>query len=170
MKKIIVNSPKFGQKEILLDDDDFELVSKYNWCVAKDCNTFYACRNKEMPKENGKRKRKRIVLHRLVMGVDNPKIQIDHADRNGLNCQKSNLRICTPSQNMANRGKCKNSTSKYIGVCWAAKRKKWMAFLQTNGKSNNIGFYNCEIEAAKARDNVAKEIFGEFANLNFNTI
>lgn len=167
MKKIIVLSKKHGEKEILLDDDVYDIISKYKWSVAKDHNTFYATRQIELPRIGKKRNRKRLIMHRVILGLEDPKIMVDHIDRNGLNNQRNNIRICNQSQNMGNSSKRKGSTSKYYGVCWVERKKKWAAYLQTNRKSNNIGFYNSEEDAAKARDLVAKEKYGEFAALNF---
>ncbi len=64
---------------------------------------------------------------------------------------------------------CKTSTgsSKYKGVSWDKGRKKWKVYIQLSGKLSTIGYYRKEIVAAKAYDQKAKELFGEFANTNF---
>lgn len=168
MKEIIANSPKHGNKIILVDDEDYHLLSRLKWCIVKDNNTFYAQFTIGFGTKNGKRLRKQLLMHRLILGVTSSKGElVDHKDRNGLNNQKANIRICTQSQNTHNASKRKNSTSKYQGVCWSAQRRKWMAFLQYNGQTNNIGFYVSEIEAAKARDLKSTEFYGSFATLNF---
>lgn len=93
--------------------------------------------------------------------------RVDHKDHNGLNNQKSNLRICNASQNGANRLKNKNASSKYFGVCYSKKSKRWNAFLQTHKRGTNLGYFDNEEEAAMHRDKIAKERYGEFAILNF---
>jgi hypothetical protein len=85
-----------------------------------------------------------------------------------LNNQKSNLRICTRSENARNRNK--NSGNKwksaFKGVTFTSD-KKWVATIHTKAKYGYLGSYNTEIEAANAYDDAAKELFGEFAKTNF---
>ena len=157
MKKIIVNSPKYGIKEILVDDADYIKLSKYKWSVAIAHNTFYAMRQKS-PR----------MMHRLLMGTKDMSISIDHKDGNGLNNQRCNLRECTPSQNNANCRVHKNSLSKYLGVTHSSgnRKKKFQATI----KNIFIGRYISEEEAALAYDRAAKKYHGEFANLNFPSL
>ena len=104
-------------------------------------------------------------MHRFILNA--PKGQyVDHRDRNGLNNQKRNLRFCTQSQNMMNL-KSSTGTSKYKGVSWNIKYKRWQSHIRLNYKLKNLGSYNSEIEAALAYDHAARELFGEFARLNF---
>lgn len=106
-----------------------------------------------------------ISMHKEVMKFTGTKIMIDHKDRDSLNNQKSNLRVCNNSQNTANSKKRKNCTSKYRGV---AKYRigLWRAYGGKNGKMIHLGYFKSEIEAAKKYNEFAKEIHGEFANLN----
>lgn len=94
-------------------------------------------------------------------------INVDHKDGNSLNDKISNLRAATPSQNNMNRQANRNSTSKYIGVHRSVTKNRWCAHIRFKGKSKNLGSFSDEIEAAKVRDKAAKELFGEFARLNF---
>jgi len=164
MKKIIINSPKYGVKEVLIDEDDFELISSYTWCIAKRRNTFYAISGGN----------KRVLMHRLIMKANGRWNLIDHIDRNGLNCQKENLRKSTNSQNIANSKSRKNASSKYLGVHFYTNKykgevtsSKWCARITKNYKGINLGYFENEIDAAKAYDEAAKKYHGEFANLNF---
>lgn len=93
---------------------------------------------------------------------------IDHKDHNGLNNQRSNLRICTYEQNQYNRKKCrKKCSSIYKGIYWHKRDKKWIAKIRVNNERICIGYFNDEIEAARAYDIKAKELFREFACPNF---
>ena len=103
-------------------------------------------------------------MHRLIMDAQERQ-EIDHADGNGLNNQKDNLRFCTHSQNHMNRKPTKGS-SKYKGVSWHKAAKKWNARITLNKKTVSIGYFDSEIIAAKAYDEKAIELFGEFAKLN----
>lgn len=92
---------------------------------------------------------------------------IDHIDQNPLNNKVDNLRIASTSQNNMNRRANKNSTSSYIGVSFRTAGSKWYAQIKYKGKVYALGLHVSEVEAAKARDVKSKELFGEFANLNF---
>lgn len=93
-----------------VDDADYDWLNQWNWTADKNGNTIYAHRMERI----GVNKRKKIKMHRLIMGVTDSKILVDHKDRRGWNCQRHNLRICTKSENCKNKrpqGMCK-----YIGV------------------------------------------------------
>ena len=108
----------------LIDDEDYELVSKYKWHV-RVCNT------NKYANSNVQKKRTTMSMHRLIMGFP-VGLQIDHCDHNGLNNQKSNLRVCTKDENNRNRIIGKNKSSKYKGVCWHKATKKWMSRIKLN--------------------------------------
>lgn len=103
-------------------------------------------------------------MHRQILGLTDPKIFTDHKDHNGLNNQRSNLRIATHGQNMAN--KSPSGKSKYMGVSWNKNDKKWRSQIRKNRVTIYLGSYINEIDAAIAYNNKAVEVHGEFANLN----
>jgi hypothetical protein len=92
---------------------------------------------------------------------------IDHIDRNPSNNHIGNLRSATRSENMRNCKSAKNSSSKYLGVCWHKTAKKWMVQIAVDKKSNFLGYFTSETEAAAVYDLNAIKYHGEFANLNF---
>ena len=142
----------------LVDDEDFEYLNQFKWCVTKSKNlrTFYAQREYHS---------NTIIMHRVIMGTPKGTF-VDHIDHNGLNNQKSNLRNITPHQSAFNRQKPNiNTTSKYKGVCYD--KGHFKATIKKDGKSRHIGSFKTEFEAALAYDIMAKELFGEFACLNF---
>lgn len=146
-----------GKYVALVDDEDFEVLSGYRWCARKDGNTFYAMRSIQV---NGKQRA--VQMHNAIMNEKS----IDHIDHDGLNNQKSNLRVCTRSENMMNMGKHEKASSIYKGVCFFNRDKKWLAQIKINGKRIRLGTFASEIEAAKAYNEKAIEFFREFANLN----
>ena len=89
-------------------------------------------------------------------------LQVDHKDGNGLDNQKENLRICTQSQNLGNRGIMKSNTSGVKGVHWDKNAKKWRARLGMNGKRKCLGLFSNIDEAKNVYIKAAKEFFGEY--------
>lgn len=146
----------------LVDDEDYERVNQFKWYAQKHRNTFYAKRNVFI---DGRHTTQR--MHRFIMGNNLKKPMIDHGDGNGCNNQRYNLRPCTPSENMMNSVSRKNSFSIYKCVYWNKIAKKWMANIRTNGKSTHLGYFNNEIDAARAYDAACIRYFGEFAHPNF---
>jgi hypothetical protein len=159
MKKIELTQGQFA----LVDDEDFEYLNQWKWYVAKGKYTNYAQR---MDRSSGKRKT--VRMSRVILKTKTGFVS-DHKDGNGLNNQKSNLRNCTRHENamnkrIANRGK----TSIYRGVSWYSRYKKWKACILSGKDRKHIGYFDNEIEAAKAYDKKAISCFGEFlGELNF---
>jgi len=146
-------------KFAIVDAEDYDRLAKYKWHCRRSKNKFYAYRTE-------RKTRKTIGMHREILGAP-PGLLVDHIDGNGLNNRKSNLRLCTYSQNTYNRRPNRNSISKYKGVTYHKRNKKWEAKIILNGKFIYLGGFDDEIEAALAYDRKAAELFGEFAYLNF---
>ena len=106
-------------------------------------------------------------MHRLILDAPDG-AQVDHIDHDSLNNQRSNLRLCTCSENQRNRrGRPKNNTSGYIGVAWYRRCGRWGSQIWVNGKDHWLGLFDDPAEAARVRDAAAKRLHGEFATLNF---
>lgn len=146
-----------------MDDEDFESLSRHKWQAVKDHNGFYAAGSIK----NDAGVWKCIRMHRHILGLFDPKICVDHKNGNTLDNTKNNLRACSPSENARNRKTVKHSTSGYKGVYWNKPTRKWFAHIKFNYKDLHIGSFDCKIEAAKAYDQKAKELHGDFARLNF---
>ena len=141
----------------VVDAEDYERLAKYKWYLCQEGNLFYAFRY-----TSGKQ----IRMHREIMKA--PKgVMVDHMDRNGLYNRKRNLRLCSRRQNSYNRRGNSRGSSQYKGVYWHKVGGKWAARITYNGKNHYLGLYVDEKEAAKAYDEKAKELYGEFAYLNF---
>jgi len=157
MKQISLTKNRFT----LVDDEDYDFLMQWSWHVN---DGRYIKRTENYYKPCGKRTTRAIYLHRIVN--DTPEdLVTDHIDGDILNNQKSNLRSCTNSQNQMNRKPIAFS-SKYKGVHWYKRGKKWKATISINGKSKSLGSFLCEKEAANSYNKAAIEYFGEFARLN----
>jgi hypothetical protein len=140
-----------------VDDEDYEHINQFNWYVAYSGNVMYARREVRI---DGKQKHE--WMHRTI--IDTPaNMETDHIDHNGLNNQKSNLRVSTRAQNCMNRKTW--GRSKYVGVSY--NRGFIQAQININGDRINLGRFKTEELAAKKYDEMAKIHYGEFANLNF---
>lgn len=141
----------------IIDSEDYELVSQFNWYAKTSKRTHYAISTKAVSP---------VRMHRLIMGITDRNIILDHKNRNGLDNRKVNLRIATFSQNNANIAPRENSSSKYKGVWWNKEKKKWTAETRINNKKKHIGHFETEEEAALAYNSHAARIYGEFAFIN----
>jgi len=145
----------------LVDDEDFERVNKFKWYTFQSHKVNYAVRDIHIGKI-----KYRIRMHNLIMNYSPDDILVDHKDGDGLNNQKYNLRFCTHSQNNMNKRPQIGGSSKYKGVHFDRSRNKWTAQIWRNNVYFYIGRFKTEIEAAKAYNTKAIELFAEFARLN----
>lgn len=168
MKKIYMSGKNANGRFVIVDDGDYEwLNSVAKWRVKedKDKNTWYAIGN--VKNEQGKTIQ--VKMHRLIMGVTDPDIKIDHINRRGWDNRRENLRVATNQQNGWNASGHKDSLSKYKGVSMH-KYGRWRARITVNGKEITIGDFLSEEDAAYAYDAYARHYFGEFAYLNFPNV
>ncbi len=152
----------------LVDDQDYERVAQYKWFAneVKCKGVQYAVYAQRTVKRcDGTRTS--LMLHRFILEVIDPKIEVDHEDADGLNCQRYNLRKATHTQNQHNQGKQHRNTSGFKGVYKHAKNKNWIAQIRDRGKTKHLGCFNSAKEAAKAYDEAARRFYGKFAVLNF---
>jgi hypothetical protein len=154
--------PLTQDKVALVDDEDYERINQWKWQAMKvkykGGELWYAVRRTgHFPHQTA------VLMHREIVNAT-PDVDVDHRNGNGLHNTRENIRACTQSQNMANRGKTIRNTSGYKGVI--KRRSKWAAQLK-KGKFYFFKVFDTPEEAARAYDEKAKEQFGEFAALNF---
>src|SRR4030042_844836 len=104
-------------------------------------------------------------MYRQIMNAPDHLV-VDHIDHNGLNNRKENLRICTFAENCRNLRASRHKSSKYKGVHWHKKCKKWAAQVTCDHKTRHLGYFGDEIGAAKAYDRAARKYHEEFAQTN----
>lgn len=139
---------------VLVDDADYEYLKNFKIWISANGYPVTKFEGKE------------VRLSRLLLSPIPEGKEVDHIDRDILNTQRSNLRVATRSQNNANNSKRTGTTSIYKGVYFNKFASKWHAQITKDNRPIHLGYFNTEIEAARARDKVALELFGEFANLN----
>ncbi len=150
----LLTIPCRNEKEILIDELDYDLFNTYKWSIYTRKNNVWYARTRI----DGEA----VLLHRLIMQVSKGE-EIDHINHNGLDNRRSNLRICTPAQNRANMQKHKG-VSKYKGV--GKSRNRYRAYIMQDYSQTHLGMFDTEEEAAFAYNQAALELFGEFAHLN----
>lgn len=166
MKKITLTQGQVA----LVDDADFDWLSRRKWFAhrkkTRPGSTYYA-----RSSTGGN-----FLMHRVILGLKHGDArQCDHVDGDGLNNQRSNLRVCTGSQNQHNQRPQKGGSSQYKGVSRDRETGKWAAQIRGDkvsdchrrGKLIFLGYFEAEIDAARCYDKAAMKYHGEFARPNF---
>ncbi|MGG3470775.1 AP2 domain-containing protein [Neobacillus pocheonensis] len=151
MKEIQLHGKYAEGKVALVSDEDYELLSKFNWYV--DSNGYAVIR---------------VKMHQLVIdqaGIDREGLIVDHINGNKLDNNRENLRVCTHQQNIFNK-KPMTGSSKYKGVYWSKKQGKWVARIAVDKHKKHIGYFVIEEDAAYAYNLYAHKLMGEFARPN----
>lgn len=142
----------------LVDDAEYEAISRFSWYNEQG----YAARM------SSRTAGKRVVLrmHWQVIPLP-PGFVIDHINGNRLDNRRCNLRIVSRADNNKNRLANKAGTSsQFKGVTWREHAHAWKAYIKINRKQIHLGYFKSEIEAAKAYNEAAQRLFGEFARPN----
>lgn len=154
MKQISLTQGKIA----LVDDDIYEVVKDYRWCANFQHSIWYAVRNTSR-KEDPNGKQYKIRLHHIVIGKPTKRLEVDHIDGNGLNNQRSNLRIVTRRVNDQNR--IEHRKGKLVGAIFHKYSGKWQARIKIDGKRKSLGYFKTEQEAHKAYVEVMERLCHE---------
>lgn len=161
--KTIPLSGKYSHLCALVDDEDYDRLRLFHWCGwwHKYMGKVYARAFLTIGGNS-----RAILMHRLILGALASPMVVDHKDHDGLNNQRSNLRLVTNHQNLLNSRKLKPSSSKYKGVTWDKQSQRWKARIYCNRVCYTLGLFRNEDEAGQAYLKAAVQYFGEFANLS----
>lgn len=157
MKKIPLTQGKFA----IVDDADYERLSKWKWRADFK---GYAVRERRLRDGVGGRT---IRMHREIMEPAEG-LQVEHINGDKADNRRENLRVCTRAENARNRRKNVNNTTGFKGVRRHSRQngpRLWVAQVDLV----YLGCYATAEEAARAYDEAALKLHGEFAQLNFPT-
>lgn len=133
-----------------VDDADFERVAQYTWAASvNEAGNVRAVAYNQI---------KRIYMHRFILGVTDPKIEVDHRDNDGTNNQKHNLRIVTHKQNSENR-KPRTDTATGVRNVYLRPSGRYCVKIMHNYVSYDLGTYDTIEEAAYVAANARREQF-----------
>lgn len=149
-KKVPLKNGHFA----IVDDEDYELVSRYRWHLLPS------------PNAPGGYAVTKMRLHRLILEVP-PDMVVDHINGDPLDNRKCNLRICTNAQNQQNTGS-RGGSSRHKGVSFNRKSGKWLGCFLFEGRRYYCGLWDTEDDAAKAVDKKRGEVCGTFASKNLD--
>jgi len=145
-------------KVALVDDVDFEEISKYKW-YPLNSQLNHVCAFTCI-------KNKVNYMHRMIINAPIGTM-VDHINGNPLDNQRANLRLCTNAQNQQNRKTKGKGKSDFRGLSFRKKWNTWEIHVRVNGRQTYIGSSKNEIEAAKLYDIAAIKFHGEYASTNF---
>lgn len=143
-----------------MDLEDYPTLSRLPWTrhiskTPKCIKTYAICTSTVIGQ---------VLMHRLIM-VPRGSMVVDHINGNGLDNRKSNLRVCSTGQNMANKGP--SASHGFKGVTRRGGKGPWIAEIAPEGHHIYLGIFRTIEEAARAYDVAARKWYGEFAYLNF---
>ena len=136
----------------IVDAEDYERLMRFKWAAHWEpkIRSYIAVSSKSKK------------MSRVVMGIDDPKIHVDHISHNTLDNRKENLRLANHAQNQWNKGLKSTNKSGYTGVSWDKSKNKWRATIQANKKWKQLGRFDNMIDAVEAYQRAAKKLFGSF--------
>jgi len=153
--RIPLHSRKYPGRFTLIDEEDYELVNQYRWCPNVRPHTTYAVASPG------------LRLHRLILGVSDSSILVDHINHDGLDNRRDNLRVASTHQNIWNSRPRGGSSSRFRGVRWHPRAGRWCVANSTGGVAKDYGSFLDEVLAGHVADRVARKVYGEYAYLNF---
>lgn len=151
-------------KVAIVDDTDYPIISQFKWRAKKQkSGIWYAATSVRYRGVTGKRPWG-FFMHNLILGFR----LADHKDGNGLDNRRGNLREAWPYENSWNRRRRKTSIAPFKGITRikTCKSPRYQASIMCRGKYHYLGLFKDPKQAAKAYDDAALKMFGDFALTN----
>ena len=150
MKKIKLTQGKYAT----VDDDMYAFLNQFKWYAWKSKKMFYARRGFKI---DGKVTS--LFMHFFIIGKGTNGKMADHINGDGLDNRISNLRIVTNRENSSNRKNRREgkTTSRYVGVSWYKRDKRWQSQIRIHGKSIHLGRFDNEKQASNVYLQAVKE-------------
>lgn len=142
----------------LVDAADWDAVKDLRWYASRVRTLFY-------PQAHVSGRKSPVRMHQFIFPATHP-LMIDHVNGDGTDNRRRNLRVVTHTQNQQNM-RPQRGTSSYKGVCWNSYSGKWQAYINASKRTQYLGRFTDEREAARAYDRAARALFGDHARLNF---
>ena len=141
-------------EEILVDDSDYERLSKFTWLIDSG---GYARRHLRVDGKDTK-----IRMHREIMNTLS-RHDTDHINGIKTDNRRCNLRVCTRSENSSNRGASSNNKTRLKGVSKNSDLETFRAEITVNGKKIYLGSFRTPEEAHIAYIAASKKYHGAFS-------
>lgn len=147
--EMVIKSPKYGIKKVLIDIEDIEKCKCYKWHLRCGHMIYIGANSRKGDNFSGLR------LSRYLM--DCPKdLEVDHINRNTLDNRKSNLRCVNKFINARNKSFKENRN-----IYWNKNQNKYQVSIRFKNKNISGGYFD-NIEEARIRaEELRKEYFGE---------
>ena len=164
MRSVSLYGRKAAGRVALVDDEDYDWIMERHWRVQEQMRNGrvhgpYAIGHMRQ----GDGTWKPVRMHKLITGWP----LTDHINHDTLDNRRFNLRPATDRQSSQNRRPFITAASAYKGITWNRQHRKWLTRIGTSTGRMFLGLFTDEVEAARAYDAAARELFGEYAYLNF---
>lgn len=143
--------PLSNDYEALLDDDDFERLSRFHWCYRGERNGAqgYAIRHAKVDD-----KYKTVYLHREVMNPP-PGHEVVFRNHDRLDCRRENLLVVTKQEARRHHRVRRDSRTGLKGIRFNSSSRKWTALFYRNGNCLCLGTFDTQEAAMSAYQKAA---------------
>ena len=148
------NQDNFGRNYFYFDLEDFDKIKDYTWRFGN--------KGEVVTMRNGTS----ILLHRIIMGVNDFDIQIDHIKHKRYDNRKSQLRLVDNSRNQMNVNIRKDNRSGYKGVSWHKHQMMWYVYINVQNKRIHLGYFNNLQDAVNTRKQAEEKYYGKYSYAN----